>query len=115
MNRVFSMLLLIAVAVVSVSAFQPTHYTPPRLSTVALQSVSRKELLAATVSAAVMTTSTAALADEYDDARNAARAKKQGGGASLMAAPLIGGVVLSLPFFLPSILRLLGIKNDKMD
>jgi hypothetical protein len=57
----------------------------------------------------------AAHADEYDDARAAKRAKdaeSKGGGT--LAIPLIGGLALSLPFFLPNILRLLGVKNSKM-
>jgi hypothetical protein len=54
-------------------------------------------------------------ADEYDDARLAKRAKDaESKGGSTLAVPLIGGLLLSLPFFLPNILRLLGVKNSKM-
>jgi hypothetical protein len=56
-----------------------------------------------------------AQADEYDDARAAKRAQDaESKGASTLAVPLIGGLLLSLPFFLPNILRLLGVKNSKM-
>jgi hypothetical protein len=72
-------------------------------------------VMAATAAVLVLPPVEAAHADEYDDARAAKRAKDaESKGANTLAIPLIGGLALSLPFFLPNILRLLGVKNSKM-
>jgi hypothetical protein len=78
---------------------------------------SRKSFLASATVAMIVAGSSPDVvhADEYDDARAAKRAKDaETSGSTALAVPLIGGLVLSLPFFLPNILRLLGVKNSKM-
>ena len=41
------------------------------------------------------------------------KVEKKGDGGGLVAVALGGSVVLSLPFFLPNLLRLAGVKNAK--
>lgn len=99
------------------TAFQATHIQHRQPSTTLEAVSSRKAFLASAAASAVVVGLAVpeARADEYDDARAAKRAKAaESNGGTALAVPLIGGLALSLPFFLPNILRLLGIKNSKM-
>mmetsp|Transcript_1047 Transcript_1047/g.2272 ORF Transcript_1047/g.2272 Transcript_1047/m.2272 type:complete len:119 (+) Transcript_1047:134-490(+) len=116
--KLLSFFLLIATA----TAFAPALQRQRRnVSLNAVEQQSRKAFLGNAAASLVLVTSTAANAkDSYSlDTGSVAvpekeKPKTKEGASNLVLGVAGGSIALSLPFFLPSILRLLGYKNTKM-
>jgi hypothetical protein len=74
---------------------------------------------AATAAASVAVASPAFAAESYsldldESYKKEAPEKKSGNGGTIVGGALAGSVLLSLPFFLPNLARMAGIKNTKL-
>lgn len=56
-----------------------------------------------------------AVARDKAEKEKAKKEKEAGSGGVLVSTVLGGGLALSLPFFLPNLLRMAGVKNSKLD
>lgn len=109
------------------SAFIPIAQQP-RTSATTLEALksSRKAFLTkfagsiATMAATATVPSPAVAKDQYsldvvETKTEKPKNEKSGGGANLVGGALAGGFALSLPFFLPNLMRMSGINNAKLD
>lgn len=118
-TKFLSFLLMIASAI----AFAPSVNNARTITSLNAADQSRKAflttaaagLIAATTSGTVVANAASA---DYDldsgDVKVPEKEKKAAGnGAGIVGGALAGGLALSLPFFLPNLLRMAGIKNAK--